>query len=108
MGRELAAAREERAAPQPTITREGKVQVQWLFVSCRGSRSPNSPFALSRLANLTHAVAARLRLSVPTWQHVHRRVLRELGIEFELSRHLTRQFRRSLQLSWKVHPPQAE
>ena len=39
-----------------------KVQVRWLFVS----RSPNSPFALSRLANLTHAVAARLRLSVPT------------------------------------------
>ena len=52
----------------------GKVQVRWLFVSCRGSRSPNSPFALSRLANFTHAVAARLRLSVPTWQHVHRRV----------------------------------
>ena len=118
MRRELWAAREERAAPQPTPTREGwrilracgkgavdgtfhtccptahppharvdseckrwhlehvvlhllshftlgKVQVQWLFVSCRGSRSPNSPFALSRLANLTHAVAARLRLSVP-------------------------------------------
>ena len=31
----------------------GKVQDRWLFVSCRGSRSPNSPFALSRLANLT-------------------------------------------------------
>ena len=41
------------------------------------------PFALSRLANLTHAVAARLSLSVPTWQHVYRRVLRELDIEFE-------------------------
>ena len=52
----------------------GKVQVRWLFVFCRGSRSPNSPFTLSRLANLTHAIAARLRLSVPTWQHVHRRV----------------------------------
>ena len=24
-------------------------KIQWLFVSCRGSRSPNSPFALSRL-----------------------------------------------------------
>ena len=40
--------------------------------------------------------------SVPTWQHVHRRVLRELGIEFEPSRHWTRQFLRSLQLSWKL------
>ena len=44
------------------------------------------PFALSRLANLTHAVAARLSLSVPTWQHVYRRVLRELDIEFEPKR----------------------
>ena len=70
----------------------GKVQVRWLFVSCRGSRSPNSPFALSRLANLTHAVAARLRFSVPTWQLVHRRVLRELDIEFEPTRHWTSSF----------------
>ena len=60
------------------------------------------PFALSRLANLTHAVAARLSLSVPTWQHVYRRVLRELDIEFEPTRHWTRQFLRSLQLSWKL------
>ena len=60
------------------------------------------PFALSRLANLTHAVAARLSLSVPTWQHVYRRVLRELDIEFEPSRRWTRQFLRSLQLSWKL------
>ena len=49
-------------------------------------------FALSRLANLTHAVAGRLSLSVPTWQHVYRRVLRELDIEFEPSRRWTRQF----------------
>ena len=42
------------------------------------------PFALSRLANLTH-VAGRLSLSVSTWQHVYR-VLRELDIEFEPSR----------------------
>ena len=80
----------------------GKVQVRWLFVSCRGSRSPNSPFALSRLANFTHAVAARLRLSVPTWQHVHRRVLRELDIEFEPTRDWFEQFLHSLQLSWKL------
>ena len=60
------------------------------------------PFALSRLANLTCAVAARLRLSVPTWQHVHRRVLRELDIEFEPSSHRTRKFLHSLQLSWKL------
>ena len=46
-------------------------------------RSPNSPFALSRLANLTHAVAARLSLSISSWQHVYRRVLHELDIEFE-------------------------
>ena len=60
------------------------------------------PFALSRLANLTHAVAARLSLSVPTWQHVYRRVLRELDIEFEPKREWTRQFLSSLQLSWKL------
>ena len=59
------------------------------------------PFALSRLANLTHAVAARLSLSVASWQHVYRRVLRELDIEFEPGRRWTRQFLRSLQLSWK-------
>ena len=69
----------------------GKVQDRWLFVSCRGSRSPNSPFSLSRLANLTHAVAARLSLSVTTWQHVYRRV-RELDIEFEPTRHWTSSF----------------
>ena len=39
--------------------------------------------------SLTHAVAAWLRHSVPTWQHVHRRVLRELDIEFEPTRHWT-------------------
>ena len=61
------------------------------------------PFALSRLANLTHAVAARLiSLSVPTWQHVHRCVLRELDIEFEPGKKWTLQFPRSLQLSWKI------
>ena len=60
------------------------------------------PFALSRLANLTHAVTARLSLSVSTWQHVYRRVLRELDIEFESGRRWTRQFQRSLQLSWKL------
>ena len=69
-----------------------------------GSRPPVDlpPFALSRLANLTHAVAGRLSLSVPTWQHVYRRVLRELDIEFEPTRHWTRQFLHSLQLSWKL------
>ena len=60
------------------------------------------PFALSRLANLTHAVAARLSLSVPTWQHVYRRVLRELDIEFEPGKKWTLQFLRSLQLLWKL------
>ena len=60
------------------------------------------PFALSRLANLTHAVAATLSLSVPTWQHVYRRVLRELDIEFEPTKEWTRQFLQSLQLSWKL------
>ena len=69
-----------------------------------GGRPPVElpPFALSRLANLTPAVAARLSLSVPTWQHVYRRVLRELDIEFEPSRRWTRQFLCSLQLSWKL------
>ena len=59
-------------------------------------------FALSRLSNLTHAVAARLSLSVHTWQHVHRRVLHELDIEFEPSSQWTRKFLHSLQLSWKL------
>ena len=70
--------------------------------SNRLHRSPNSPFAFSRLANLTHAVAARLRLSVPNWQHVHRRVLRELGIEFEPTRHWSSSFFTCLQPSWKL------
>ena len=38
------------------------------------------PFALSRLANLAHAVAS---LSAPSWQHVYRCVHRELDMEFE-------------------------
>ena len=69
-----------------------------------GGRPPVDlpPFALSRLANLTHAVAGRLSLSAPTWQHVYHRVLRELDIEFEPSRRWTRQFLRSLQLSWQL------
>ena len=45
-------------------------------------------FGLSRLAKLTHAVAARLSLSVHTWQHVYRRMLRK--------------FLRGLQLPWKL------
>ena len=46
-----------------------------------GGRPPVElpPFALSRLANLTHAVASRLSLSVPTWQHVYRRVLESVN-----------------------------
>ena len=60
----------------------------------------HSPF--SRLANLTHAVAGRLSFSVPTWQHVYHRVLRELDIEFESTIHWPRQFLHSLQLSWKA------
>ena len=69
-----------------------------------GGRPPVDlpPFALSRLANLTHAVAARPSLSVPTWQHVYRRVLRELDIGFEPGDRWTRQLLRSLQLSWKL------
>ena len=59
------------------------------------------PFALSRRTSLV-AIAARLSLSVPTWQHVYRRVLRELDTEFEPARDWTRQFLRSLQLSWKL------
>ena len=69
-----------------------------------GGRPPVElpPFALSRLANLTHTVAARLSLSVSTWQRVYRRVLRELDIEFEPSSQWTRKFLRSLHLSWKL------
>ena len=70
----------------------GKVQDRWLLVSCRGSRSLTSPFALSRLANLTHAVAARLSLRIPSWQHFYHRVLRELDIEFEPTIHWTSSF----------------
>ena len=55
------------------------------------------PFALSRLANLTYAVAARLSLSVHTWQRVYRRMLRELDIEFEPSSQCTRKFLHSYQ-----------
>ena len=55
-------------------------------------RPKNSPFTLSRHANLTHAVAARLSLSIPSWQHVYHRVLRELDIEFEPTRHWTSSF----------------
>ena len=60
------------------------------------------PFAFSRLANLTHAVARRLSLNVPTWQHVYHRVLHELDFEFEPGKKWTRQFLQSLQLSWKL------
>ena len=59
-------------------------------------------FALSCPVNLTHAVAARPSLSVPSWQHVFRRVLRELDIEFEPRDRWTRQFLQSLQVSWKL------
>ena len=65
----------------------GKVQDRCLFVSCRGSRSPNSPFALSRLANLTHAVAAR-RSRARRRSRAHQT--------------LDEQFLHSLQLSWKL------
>ena len=54
------------------------------------------PFALARFANLTHAVAATPSLSAHTLQHVYRRVLRELDIEFEPTKHW------ALQLSWKL------
>ena len=65
-----------------------------------GGRPPVDlpPFALSRLANLAHAVAAKLGLSVSTWQHV----LSELGIELGPDDRWARHFLRSLQQSWKL------
>ena len=47
-----------------------------------------SHFTLAKV----HAVAARLSLSIPSWQHVYHRVLRELDIEFEPTRHWTSSF----------------
>ena len=79
-----------------------------------GGRPPVKlpPFALSRLANLTHAVAAKLTFSVPTWQHVYRRVLRELDIEFEPSRRWTKavpsESAAVMEACGDSHPPQAE
>ena len=61
------------------------------------------PFAFSRLANLSYAVAARLSLSVHTWQHVYRHVLRELDIEFEPSSQAA-----IMEARGDLHPPQAE
>ena len=55
-------------------------KIQWLFVSCRGSRSSNSPFALSRLANLTHAVGV-------TSARVHVRVNRVVVVSYCFSAH---------------------
>ena len=70
------------------------------------------PFALSRLANLTLAVAARLSLSVPTWQHVYRRVLRELDIEFEpkkgLDAAVSSEPEALMETRGDLHPQQAE
>ena len=59
------------------------------------------PFAFSRLA-VTHAVASFPSLNVPIWKDVYRRVINELDIEFEPGKEWTRQFLRSLQLSWKL------
>ena len=74
--------------------------LQFVPTVCIVRPTHHSPFDVLR--TLTHAVAARLRLSVPTWQHVYRRVLHELDIEFEPTRHWTKQFLHSLQLSWKL------
>ena len=90
----------------------GKVQDRWLFVSCRGSRSPNSPFALSRLTNLTHAVAARLSLSVPTWQHVYRAVCCASSTSnsspLDIGRAVSSQLAALMDARGDLHPPQAE
>ena len=66
-----------------------QARVHGKSLACKHSPGEASGAGALRAPNLTHAVAARLSLSVPTWQHVHRRVLRELGIEFEPSRHRT-------------------
>ena len=79
-----------------------------------GGRPPVElpPFALSRLAILTHAVAGRLSLSVTTWQHVFPRALLELDIEFEPTRHWTLQVSAQpaaiMEARGDTHPPQAE
>ena len=85
---------------RPTHSADGMKAAHLTIAADRPWTCHHSP--LSRLANLTHAVAGRLSLSVPTWQHVYRRVLRELDIEFEPRKEWTRQFLRSLQLSWKI------
>ena len=70
----------------------GKVQVRWSFVSWRGSRSPNSTFRPFASCEPHSCRRSQARLSVPTWQHVHRRVLRELDIEFDPTRQWTSSF----------------
>ena len=63
------------------------------------------PFALSRLVNLTHSVAARLSLSVSTWLHVYRRVLRaQKGMDAAVSS----QPAAPMEARGDLHPPQAE
>ena len=65
-----------------------------------GGRPPFElpPFALRRLANLTHPVAVRLSPSIPLGSTS----IAACFARFERTRHWTRQFQRSLQLSWKL------
>ena len=67
------------------------VQVRWSFVSCRGSNSTFRPFASCEPHSCRRSQAS-FRLSVLTWQDVHRRVLRELDIEFDPTTHWTSSF----------------
>ena len=68
------------------------------------------PLAFSRLANLTQAVAARLSLSVTTWQHVYRRVRAQRRIRAQngIDAAVSSEPAALIETRGDLHPPQAE
>ena len=74
--------------------------LRFLPTVCIVRPTHHSPFDVLR-TSLTPLQPGFVSAS-PTWQHVYRRVLRELDIEFEPSSQRTWKFLHSLQLSWKL------
>ena len=69
----------------PTHSADGMMAAHLTTAADHPWTCHHSPFRISRTSHMPSL--NRLSLSVPTWHHVYRRVLRELDIEFEPTGH---------------------
>ena len=94
----------------PTHSADGTTAAHVTSAADRPWNCHHSPFRVLRTSHMPSRAGSSL--SVPTWQHVYRRVLRELDIEFEPSKTMDTAVSAEpaalMEARGDLHPQQAE